>query len=217
MDEKPFSACDVCLQPLRKFQDLNLLLIGGFFMSENLPISTTRSSASHRNGLLMIVILAMLTAMEIVLNRFLSVNTWNLKIGFSFIPVVAAAILYGPLAGGCVAALGDFLGAILFPIGPYFAGFTATALLTGIVFGLFLHRAQTPLRIGFSVAINQLILSLFLNTLWIFILNMGSAKAAPYLTILVPRIGQCAILIPVQFLVITILVPALRRVITAQS
>lgn len=212
MDEKPFSACDVCLQPLRKFQDLNLLLIGGFFMSENLPISTTRSSASHRNGLLMIVILAMLTAMEIVLNRFLSVNTWNLKIGFSFIPVVAAAILYGPLAGGCVAALGDFLGAILFPIGPYFPGFTATALLTGIVFGLFLHPKQTPLRIGLSVAINQLILSLFLNTLWLFILYTGTPKAAPYLTILVPRIGQCAILIPVQFLLITILAPALRRI-----
>ena len=35
----------------------------------------------------MIVYIGVLTAMEIVLNRFLSINAWNLKIGFSFVPV----------------------------------------------------------------------------------------------------------------------------------
>ena len=61
------------------------------------------------------VILAMLTAAEIVLNRFLSINTWNMKIGFSFVPVVIAAVLLGPAYAAIVGALGDFLGAILFP------------------------------------------------------------------------------------------------------
>ena len=179
-------------------------------MSE--PTATPRSSAaSRREHLRMIVILAMLTAMEIVLNRFLSINTPYLKIGFSFVPVVVAAILYGPLASACVAALGDFLGAILFPIGAYFPGFTATALLTGLVFGLFLHKAQTPLRIALSVGINQLILSLFLNTYWLYLLWMDTDKAAPYLTILIPRIGQCAILIPIQFVLILLFPPILRR------
>ena len=71
-----------------------------------------------------IVYLGVLTALEIVLNRFLSINAWNIKIGFSFVPIVVAAILYGPIAAGIVAALCDFLGAILFPIGAYFPGFT---------------------------------------------------------------------------------------------
>ena len=74
-----------------------------------------------------IITLGILIAAEIILNRFFSVNTWNLKIGFSFVPVVLAAILYGPLSGGIVGGLGDFLGAILFPVGPYFPGFTITA------------------------------------------------------------------------------------------
>ena len=64
----------------------------------------------------MLTTLALLTAIEIVLSRFLSVNAWNIKIGFSFVPVVVAAILYGPIAAGIVAALGDFVGAILFPM-----------------------------------------------------------------------------------------------------
>ena len=37
--------------------------------------------------------------MEIVLSRFLSLSAWNVKIGFSFVPIALAAILYGPMAG----------------------------------------------------------------------------------------------------------------------
>ena len=163
-------------------------------------------SASMRARLLMIVILAMLTAMEIVLSRFLSVNAWNLKIGFSFVPVVVAGMLYGPLGGAAVAGLGDFLGAVLFPIGPYFPGFTATALLTGLVFGLFLKKEQTVVRAVCAVGINQLILSLLLNTLWISVLYHN-----PYWPTLISRIPQCAILIPVQIIVILVLAPAMHR------
>ena len=175
---------------------------------EKAPQSNAAHGALTRKNkrLTMIVVLAMLTAMEIVLNRFVSINTWNLKIGFSFVPVVIGALLYGPLGGACVAALGDFLGAILFPIGPYFPGFTFTALLTGLVFGLFLYRAQSPLRIVLCVAVNQLILSLLLNSLWISVLY-----GSPYLPLLGSRLLQCAILIPVQIALIFALAPALRR------
>ena len=78
-----------------------------------------------------LVTMGLLLALEIVLSRFLSINAWNIKIGFNFVPVAVAALLYGPLGGAIVAAMGDFLGAILFPIGPYFPGFTFTAFLTG--------------------------------------------------------------------------------------
>ncbi len=147
-----------------------------------------------------IVILGLLTALEIVLSRFLSINAWNIKIGLSFIPVVIAAIVFGPLQAACVAALGDFLGAILFPIGAYFPGFTLTAFLTGLVFGLFLYKRQTVLRILGAVLINQLILSFLLNSLWISVLY-----GSPYLPLLATRIVQCAIIGPVQFVVILIL------------
>ena len=59
-------------------------------------------------------------ALEVILSRFLSINAWNIKIGFAFVPVVITAILYGPLAAGIVGAAADFLGAVLFPIGGSF-------------------------------------------------------------------------------------------------
>ena len=46
--------------------------------------------------------LAMLIAIEVILSRFLSISMWNTKIGFSFLPIAAAGILYGPLAAGAV-------------------------------------------------------------------------------------------------------------------
>ncbi len=150
--------------------------------------------------------LALLTALEIILSRFLSISMWNIKIGFSFVPVVAAAILYGPLAAGVVAALADFIGAILFPIGAYFPGFTLTAFLTAFVFGLFLHNRQNWARIIASVGINQFIFSLFLNTLWISILY-----GSPYVPLLATRVIQCVILTVVQLICIQGIVRMLDR------
>ena len=67
-----------------------------------------------------IALMGVLIATEVVLSRFLSISLWNLKIGFAFVPVVIAAIRLGPIKSGIVAALADFVGATLFPIGPYF-------------------------------------------------------------------------------------------------
>ena len=141
--------------------------------------------------------LALLCALEIVLSRFLSFNAWNMKIGFAFLPVALAGIFYGPLPAGIVAAVSDLLGALLFPIGAYFPGFTFTAFLTGLVFGVFLKKHQGILHIAAAVGINQLILSLFLNSFWISVLY-----GSPYKPLLATRLLQCAILLPVEITVL---------------
>ena len=159
-----------------------------------------------------LVTLAILVAMEIVLSRFLSISAWNTKIGFSFVPVVVAAMLYGPVAGGLVGALGDFVGAILFPIGAYFPGFTLTAFLMGVVFGLFLYREQTVPKILCAVTVNQCVLSLCLNTLWISILY-----GSPYGPLFVTRIVQTVILFAVQTVTIIALAKVMPRIRTGLS
>ena len=147
-----------------------------------------------------LTLIAALTALEIVLSRFLSINAWNIKIGFSFVPVAIAAIILGPIHAGIIAALGDFIGAILFPIGAYFPGFTLTAFLTGICFGVFLSKKRGIGRIFVAVATNQLVLSLLLNSLWISILY-----GSPFLPLLGTRLIQCAVLFPLQFAVILLI------------
>ncbi len=159
-----------------------------------------------------LVTLAVLVAMEIVLSRFLSISAWNTKIGFSFVPIAVAAMLFGPVAGGITGALGDFIGALLFPIGAYFPGFTLTAFLTGVVFGLFLYKEQTVPRILGAVTVNQCVLSLCLNTLWISILY-----GSPYGPLFVTRIVQTVILFAVQTVTIIALAKVMPRIRTGLS
>ncbi|MBR5641987.1 MAG: folate family ECF transporter S component [Firmicutes bacterium] len=154
-----------------------------------------------------LVIMGVLVAMEIVLSRFLSFNTWNTKIGFGFIPIAAAAILLGPVEAAVCGGLADLLGATLFPIGAYFPGFTATAALTGLVFGLFFHKEQTPLRVVPAVLINQFILGLLVNTYWISVLY-----GSPFKELLVTRVTQSVILSIIQIAGILVLAKVLQRV-----
>ncbi len=154
----------------------------------------------------MIVMFGILTALEVILARLCSINVWNLKFGLAFLPVVIAATMFGPLAGALVGALGDFIGAILFPIGAYFPGFTLTAFLTGLVYGLFLKKSQNIPRIICAVLVDQLLLSFLLNTFWLSVWY-----STPFLALLPVRLIQTAIMIPVQILLIWVLAKYLPR------
>lgn len=144
-----------------------------------------------------LITIGLLTALEIILSRFLSYSIWDMKIGFAFLPVALAAVSVGPWGAVLVGALGDLVGALLFPIGPFFPGFTVSAAIMGLVFGIFLRKQQTLALILSAVLINQLVVGLFLNTLWISILY-GSR----FWGIIPARLVQCAVLIPVETLTI---------------
>lgn len=157
--------------------------------------------------------LAILVALEVVLSRFLSINLWSNKIGFAFVPIAVTAMLYGPVTTGVTAAVADLIGALLFPSGAFFPGFTLTAFLNGMVFSLVFHNKQTAPRILLAVVIRELGFSLFLNTLWLSI--MYSSPYWPLLT--TARLWQCLIMVPVQFTVILVISKALPRAIKTMA
>ena len=151
--------------------------------------------------------LAILVAMHIILSRFLSYSVWNMKIGFDFLPVAVAAVLYGPAGAAAVGALGDFVGAILFPIGPYFPGYTLSAALSGAVLGIFLHKKQPLPRVLCAVAVNQWLISLLLTSFWISFTNL-----TPYWPMVWTRVPQCAIMTILQIPVLMLLPRLLRSI-----
>ena len=145
-----------------------------------------------------LVTMALLIALEVVLTRFLSINLPIVRIGFGFLPVAIAAILFGPLWAGVGYAVGDLIGMLIWPTGAYFPGFTLTAFLVGATYGLFLYKKTvTWPRLIVTVTVVVLAYSLVLNTVW---LSMLYGKA--FWGLLPTRILQCVILIPVQVLTI---------------
>lgn len=144
---------------------------------------------------------AMLVAIEIVLSRHLSISTPFVKISFAFIPIAVCGMLFGPVWAGVAGGLADFLGATIFPIGPYFPGFTLSAALTGVVYGACLHRKEIKwFHIVTAVGVNNLIISMLLTTYFIHILY-----SAPYWSLMPLRILQNAVLIAVEFAVLRLL------------
>lgn len=151
-----------------------------------------------RLKLLDFVIIAMFIALNIVLSRFLSVSTPIIKISFSFISVAIAGYLYGPVGGMLVAGMGDFMGAILFPVGAYFPGYTITAVLSGLCYGIFLKREYKFKWAVYAVIISQIVCSLLLNTYWLSLF----ISSKTFLSLLLMRSAQAFLMIPIQIIFI---------------
>lgn len=130
--------------------------------------------------ILEITSIAILLAIQIVLARWLSIQTPIITIGFSFIPVVIAARYLGIIPGMLVAGLGDLIGAILFPIGAYAPGFTITAAISGLIFGIFLKGDFKKFKAIIGVFISRLVCTVILNTYWLyFYYGMGIVGLLP--------------------------------------
>ena len=157
----------------------------------------------------MLAMLAMLLALEIILSRFLSIQTPVTRIGFGFVPLVITGILFGPIPASIVAVLGDVLGAILFPTsGAYYPPLTITSFLVGLTYGFFLYKASFDpkkvkdwLRVVLTVVVRQGIWSLLLQSYWLSLLRGITYKQSIAL-----RIPQVLLLSAVEIVVIPIMI-----------
>ena len=135
-----------------------------------------------------ICITAAFCIIAVIANRFLSFNVWNLSLGISFLPILICAFVLGPVYGGICGGLADFIGAILFPFGPFFPGFTLTAFISGFLFGLIKKDASKKAFLLSAVLVflaEEILCTVLLNSLWISVLYGGS-----FMPILVTRLPK---------------------------
>lgn len=131
-----------------------------------------------RNQLFKIILTSVLIALNVILERFVpSIQVWNNNLNFGFIAVAFAACYLGVPYAVMVGGLGDFIGALIKPFGPYFVGYTITNMLVGLCFGLFLYQKATVLKISIAVLINKITCTLILNTIFIWALYRGGMDA----------------------------------------
>lgn len=157
-----------------------------------------------KNQLFKIILTAVLVALNIILERFMpSYSVWNNNISFGFITVAFAACYLGAPYAIAVGGLGDLIGALIKPFGPYFPGYTITNMLVGLCLGIFLHKKATVLRISIATIINKLVCSLALNTIFISVLYRGGIAA--FWVVFVSRIPFVLLMIVVEIVVISLL------------
>ncbi len=131
------------------------------------------------------------------------------RVSLTFLPVAVTAYLAGPVTAMLVGAIGDVLGFLIFPSGQFFPGFTISAMLTGLVYGVFLYRAQEKSirqRVIISTAIITLFINTVLNTFWLAILYQKA-----FVVYLFARIIKNLITFPLQMIFTTIIIDILNQ------
>lgn len=158
-------------------------------------------------SVLILAQVAVLLAMEVVLSRFFSIATPVTKFSFAFVPLAVCGALFGPVYGGIMGALADLLGAILFPIGPYFPGYTLNNALHGVALGVALKEGRRAWwQLALALIFNHVVVGIFLAALWGHILTGN-----PYWAVVVARIVQAVVMAPVQFIIIRLMMHPVEK------
>ncbi|NLZ81240.1 MAG: folate family ECF transporter S component [Clostridiales bacterium] len=127
----------------------------------------------------MITMLAILTALTIIIERLLSIRLPFIAISFQFIPIVICAILFGPIYTAIMCLASDMIGFFLFPMGSFFPGFSLLAIITGLTYGFFLYKdkyLKTKNLLLASFIVN-FVVNAALGTFWLYII-MGRSILA---------------------------------------
>ncbi len=152
-----------------------------------------------------ITLLALFTALSIVLGKYLAVNlTGSYRISFENLPVILAGTAFGPIAGAVVGITADLIGCILvgYNINPIItAGAAAIGIIAGVFGKMLLKRVRSDerarsslcggislyMRLFVSVGTAHLIGSVIIKTIGIYyffpqpFLILLSVRAAIYL------------------------------------
>ncbi len=168
-----------------------------------------KTSAQNLRKTFSLTTIAMMTALFVVLYNVKIPLALESRISLTFIPVAASAYLLGPVAAMIVGGFGDLLGCLFFPSGAYFPGFTLSAILGGVIYGICLYRCpskQIILRVILAKVLIIVFVNIGLNTLW---LSMMYGKA--FFVLLTTRVVKNLILLPVQSIILLAVVKVLDR------
>ena len=151
----------------------------------------------------------LLLAIQMVLSSYGVIEvTDSLKISLAHLAVAPTAILFGPVVAGIQGALSDLLGFMLRPSGPYFPGFTLTAALLGVIYGILLYKTRrTTWQIILARVIVCLFVNIALNTVFLTMLYGPSRLAT-----LPIRIVKNLIQLPIDCLLLGAVSRAVNRI-----
>lgn len=151
----------------------------------------------------------MLIALAALFSFFSVPVTQTLEVRFKFIPIACGGWLFGPVIGGLIGGLADIIGYLVKPTGPFMPGFTISTVLTGVIYGIFLHRRQPTLkRILSAVLVNAALVSFLFNTA-----NLCLTYGLPWKATLLTRLPQQLFFIPANTALLYISMRALNRLV----
>lgn len=152
--------------------------------------------------------LALLIALTVIVDFFTFQPFQYLHLSFEFVPKAAIGMLFGPVPGMLAGAASDLISFALNPKGAYFPGYTLTAVVSGLIYGLILYRRKiTWPRAAVAVAAVTLVCNVGLNNLWTFLL-MGPG----FWGLLPARLIKSAVALPCEVVILTVALKLIQTI-----
>lgn len=166
-----------------------------------------REAAREYRSLRTLVFAGLIVAAGVILNIPKIPVAANLHISAAFLALIPGAAVFGPLVGLCAGAAFDVVGFFISGGGPFFPGYTLSAMLELFIYGLFLYRGRiTVLRIFLARLSVNLGIHVLLGSLWTTMLVGKKTYIAYFMVSLMKN----SILLPFEVAALVLLFQALH-------
>ena len=116
------------------------------------------------------VICAIMIAMQIILSRYVGIQTPYVQTSFGFVPVAVTSAVCGPVYGAMCAFISDFLGVVLAGTNVYSPLFTINYVLYALFYAFFLYKKERSIKnIVLSVVLQTVLVAIPLTPLWLYV------------------------------------------------
>ena len=164
---------------------------------------------NHTRAVQRLAFAAMLVAVSCILSFGKFAVGPNVNVTFFFLPIAVGAMCLGPLPAAAIGGIAEILGCLIMPTGPYFPGFTINAAITGLVYGAFFKGQKPKLwKIIIARLVLMIVVDLILTPLWLHLLYSTPLVWAFW----VQRFIKCAIVCPIEIVVIFVVNTAIFRI-----
>ena len=172
-----------------------------------------KSSASHLKDVRYLSIMAVFIAIKVLVGSAYIPLSESLQIKFSFLAICVEASIIGPVAGMVSGMVTDLIGFMVAPSGPFFPGYTLSAMLTELVYASFLyHKPLSIARITLAKAVNNYVVNVCIGSIWSSMLY-GNL----YIYYFLRSIVKNTLLLPVEVILLILLFNLLGRTLKARG
>lgn len=137
-----------------------------------------------RNHTFKLCSIALLSALSVVFNAFAINFTQDISVSFTYIVCFVAGVFLGPVEGFTVGVIGDLIGCLIAPKGPYAPTITLSSGLLGLLPWLlfrYFKKLPTEIKIILSFVLTFLICSVAINTTTWYIMYNSKTEFFKYI------------------------------------
>ncbi len=146
-----------------------------------------------------LVLSSILVAMQVILSRYLGLQTQFFQSSFGFVAIACTSALLGPVWGAAVAFIADFIGVTLAGTGAYFPLFSINEILYALIYAAFLYKQKrTVIKTILCVVVQTIFVAIPLTPVWLYIyFNLLGAPEA-FSVIFMSKITASLIELPIK-------------------